>query len=58
MLNISKTVFPMLVIHQWVENHLADVLFLEFYIHSKYIINHCIENEFNAFLSKIIIDFF
>ena len=40
-LNISKTVFPKLIFHRSLENQLPDVPFLQFYIHSTYVINHC-----------------
>ena len=51
-LNISTAVFPKLIFHQWLKNQLLYVLFWEFYIHSMYLINHCIQNTFNAFFIK------
>ena len=40
--NISKTVFPKLIFYKRFINELPDVLFQEFYIHSTYVIYHCI----------------
>ena len=41
-LNISKTVFPKVIFDQRLKNQLGEVLFWEFYIRSRYIINHSI----------------
>ena len=41
-LNISKTIFPKLIFHLQLSYQVSDALLQEFYIHSTYVINHCI----------------
>ena len=41
-LNISKTIFPKLILHMRIRDQLHDVRLQEFYIHSPDVKNHCI----------------
>ena len=41
-LNISKTVFAKLILHQQLRNQLPDAFLQKFHIHSMYAINQCI----------------
>ena len=57
-LNISKTIFPKLILHVRISYQLHDVRLQEFYIHSPYVKNHCIKKNFNVLLSRANYKFF